>query len=69
MWLKWYGACLVSTSSSIEKKGNKSNWPGQLLLFNFKDTSSAMVHAYDPSFLGGRDQEDHGSKPDWANSL
>jgi hypothetical protein len=28
-----------------------------------------MAHAYDPSYSGGRDQEDHGSKPAWANSL
>jgi hypothetical protein len=27
-----------------------------------------VAHAYSPSYLGGRDQEDHGSKPAWANS-
>jgi hypothetical protein len=27
-----------------------------------------VAHACNLSFSGGRDQEDHGSKPDWANS-
>jgi hypothetical protein len=31
--------------------------------------SQALVaHAYNPSYSGGRDQEDHGSKPAQANS-
>jgi hypothetical protein len=29
----------------------------------------ASAHAYNPSYSGGRDQEDHGSAPAWANSL
>jgi hypothetical protein len=28
-----------------------------------------VAHACNPSYLGGRDQEDHGSKPAQANSL
>jgi hypothetical protein len=28
-----------------------------------------VVHAYNPSYSGGRDQEDHGLKPAQANSL
>jgi hypothetical protein len=27
------------------------------------------AHNCNPSYSGGRDQEAHGSKPDWANSL
>jgi hypothetical protein len=27
-----------------------------------------VAHACNPSYLGGRDQEDHSSKPAWANS-
>jgi hypothetical protein len=27
-----------------------------------------MTHAYNPSYSGGRDQEDHSSKPAWTNS-
>jgi hypothetical protein len=27
-----------------------------------------VAHAYNPSYLGGRDQEDLGSNPAWANS-
>jgi hypothetical protein len=25
-----------------------------------------VAHTYNPSYTGGRDQEDHGSKPAWA---
>jgi hypothetical protein len=28
-----------------------------------------VAHAYNPSYSGRRDQKDHGSKSDWANSL
>jgi hypothetical protein len=28
-----------------------------------------VVHTCNPSYSEGRDQEDHGSKPSWANSL
>jgi hypothetical protein len=28
-----------------------------------------VTHAYNPSYSGGQDQEDCGSKPAWANSL
>jgi hypothetical protein len=28
-----------------------------------------MAHACNPSYSGGRDQEDQGLKPAWANSL
>jgi hypothetical protein len=28
-----------------------------------------VTHTYNPSYTGGRDQEDHGLKPPWANSL
>jgi hypothetical protein len=32
-------------------------------------TSQAPVtHTYNPSYSGGRDQEDHNSKPVWADS-
>jgi hypothetical protein len=26
-----------------------------------------VAHTYHPSYSGGRDKEDHGSKPAWAN--
>jgi hypothetical protein len=44
---------------------------GNSLYITFKSmpNSRALVaHAYNPSYSGGRDQEDHGSKPAWANS-
>jgi hypothetical protein len=28
-----------------------------------------VAHACNPSYIGSRDQEDHGSRPAWANSL
>jgi hypothetical protein len=28
-----------------------------------------VAHACNPSYSGGRDQEDHSSKPSWANNL
>jgi hypothetical protein len=27
-----------------------------------------VAHACNTSYLGGRDQDDHGSKPAWANT-
>jgi hypothetical protein len=33
-----------------------------------KKTKEPCASAYNPSFLGGRDQEDHSSRPAWANS-
>jgi hypothetical protein len=27
-----------------------------------------VTHAYNPNYLGGRDQEECGSRPAWANS-
>jgi hypothetical protein len=33
-------------------------------------SSRALVpHTYNPSYSGGRDQEDHSLKPAWANHL
>jgi hypothetical protein len=33
-----------------------------------KKDQAPVAHAYNPSYSGGRDQEDHSSKPAWANS-
>jgi hypothetical protein len=33
------------------------------------DVLAPVAHACNPSFSGGRDQEDRISKPAWANSL
>jgi hypothetical protein len=43
------------------------------MVFKYTDqeltvNQALVVHAYNPSYSGGRDQEDHSSKPDWANS-
>jgi hypothetical protein len=34
-----------------------------------KERQVLVAHAYNPSYPGGRDQEDGGLKPAWANSL
>jgi hypothetical protein len=40
-----------------------------LISFAFINIGQAQVaHAYHPSYSGGRDREDNGSKPAWANS-
>jgi hypothetical protein len=33
-----------------------------------KNPCSPVVHSCNPSYSGGRDEEDHSSKPDWGNS-
>jgi hypothetical protein len=40
-----------------------------LLIKNLKISQVLEAHAYNPSFSGGREQEDHDSKPAWASSL
>jgi hypothetical protein len=38
-------------------------------MFKTRKMSRALVaHACNPSYSGGRDKEDHGLKPAWANS-
>jgi hypothetical protein len=32
------------------------------------ESQAPVTHAYNPSYSGGRDQEDWGLKPAWANS-
>jgi hypothetical protein len=50
--------------------------PGLNFLSSFPETAKKgvtcwvpMAYGYNPSYSGGRDQEDHGLKPAWANSL
>jgi hypothetical protein len=41
-----------------------------LILLRKKIISRVLVaHACNPRYSGGRDQEDHNSRPAWANSL
>jgi hypothetical protein len=47
-------AYMCKVQSPVLGKKKKLNWVAQ---------------ACNPSYLGGRDQEDHSSKPAWANSL
>jgi hypothetical protein len=32
-------------------------------------SQAPVAHTCNPSYSGGRDQEDHGSKPAWVNSF
>jgi hypothetical protein len=32
-------------------------------------SQASLAHAYNPSYSGGKDEEDHSLKPVWANSL
>jgi hypothetical protein len=38
------------------------------ILIQEKSELAPVAHVYKPSYSGGRDQEDRGSKPAWANS-
>jgi hypothetical protein len=42
---------------------------GNLLVQNLLKFAGSWAHAYNPSYSGGRDQEDCGSKPAHAISL
>jgi hypothetical protein len=62
-WLKWQSTCLASTRSwaqcqVLPKKKKKTHK---------KSGQEPMVHACNLSYSGGRDQEDHCSKPDQAS--
>jgi hypothetical protein len=37
-------------------------------MLNYKWSWAPVAHACNPSYLGGRDQEDHGLKPAQANN-
>jgi hypothetical protein len=52
---KWYLLKLVQEKGEEGYKGEWQCW-------------EPVAHAYNPSYVGGRDQEDQGSKPAWANS-
>jgi hypothetical protein len=36
---------------------------------NYRVSQTPVAHTCNPSYSGGRDQEDHGSKSAWGNSL
>jgi hypothetical protein len=57
---------IMSSIKKMEKMGERS----QQQNYSRKFYSWALVaHTYNPSYSGGRDQEDRGSKPAWANSF
>jgi hypothetical protein len=49
--------------------GDSSAADRNVEIWKIKKTHQARVaHAYNPSYLGGRDQEDQGLESAWANS-
>jgi hypothetical protein len=53
----WWYTCIISVTWEVEMRGPK-----------FEASWAQVVHTYNPSYSGGRDQEDHSSKPARANS-
>jgi hypothetical protein len=47
---------------------NPSTWEVEEENQEFEASQASMAHTCNPSYPGGRDQEDHGSKPTRANS-
>jgi hypothetical protein len=51
---------------------NSSKWLKEiwniLALKKMINGLSVRTHTCNPSYLGGRDQDDHSSSPDWAKS-
>jgi hypothetical protein len=56
--VEWLKVWALSSSPSTAKKKKKEKYESQ----------EPVAHTCHPSYSGGRDQEDHGSKPAWANS-
>jgi hypothetical protein len=55
--------------SQLKIKAQNQDCKLMTSLYIKKITSWALVtHTCNPNYLGGRDQEDHGSKPTWANN-
>jgi hypothetical protein len=38
------------------------------LILKDRSIQAPVAHTYNPSYLGGRDKEDQGSKPAWADN-
>jgi hypothetical protein len=51
---------ILQSLNSIHRS-SQTLWPSSRM-------GGASSHACNPSYSGGRGQEDHGSKPTWANS-
>jgi hypothetical protein len=59
---------LVASPGMRSKTEFLTNNKQKTLLKNSKCCQAPVAHACNPSDSGGRDQEDHGSKPSWVNS-
>jgi hypothetical protein len=57
-----------SKAMSIKTR-NSSTELGTPMLKYQEENQAPMAHAYNPSYSGGRDQEDHSSKPAQTNGL
>jgi hypothetical protein len=64
-WLKWYSICLESVRARVQ--GLVPPPPKKIVVFVF-GCQELVAYAYNPSYSGGRDQEDCGSKLAQADS-
>jgi hypothetical protein len=63
------GKKLVRSISKTNQKTKRKTIRTKILKIKLKKSQMLVAHAYNPSYSGGRDQEDHDSKPALANSL
>jgi hypothetical protein len=52
---------LIAANAYVKTKERSQLWKPRV-------SWAPVSHAYNPSYLGGKDQEDHGLKPTWTNS-
>jgi hypothetical protein len=55
-------------SGGSQFKASPGKWFMRPYFENTQHSWAPVAHAYNSSYSGGRDQQDHGSKPDWTNS-
>jgi hypothetical protein len=67
VWLKWYSTCQENMKHEFEPLFHKKKKKELFLKVIYH--WAPVAHAYNPSYSESRDQEDHSSKPAWANSL
>jgi hypothetical protein len=69
----WWYALVITATTKVEAEGCEfwDNHGKVRETFSQKQLWAwvPVAQAYNPSYLGGRDQEDHSSETSWANSL
>jgi hypothetical protein len=73
-WAWWHMPVIPATAGSINRRTAyspvwaKKQWDPFSKITRAKTADGDWNHICNPSYLGGRDQEDHSLKPAWANS-